>query len=66
MKLSEWLKANKVKNRDFAKQIKVHPGSIPRYKRDGANPPTSILNRIREATNGEVDAPDFAQSERAS
>lgn len=59
MKLSEWQKENGVKNKELAEAIRVHPGSIPRYKRKGANPPTSILNRIREATGGLVDADDF-------
>lgn len=63
MKLAEYLKAHKIKNRDFAKTIGVHPGSIPRYKKPKANPPTSILKKIKDATDGMVDAEDFASEE---
>ena len=59
MKLRDYMKINKIKNRDLALQIGVHPGSVPRYKRPRANPPTHILNRIIKATGGQVCAVDF-------
>ena len=62
MKLDEYLKANKISNRDFAKKIGVHEFSIPRYRREKSIPSLQTLVKIREATSGQVDAEDFIQT----
>lgn len=61
MKLNEYLKTNKISNREFAKMIGVHEFSIPRYRKGRSIPSLSTLVKIREATNGQVDAEDFLQ-----
>lgn len=62
MKLDEYLKTNKISNRDFAKMIGVHEFSVPRYRRDKSIPSLPTLVKIREATHGQVDAEDFIQT----
>ena len=59
MKLSVYLKTKGIKNRDFAKLIGVHELSIPRYNTGKSTPSLPTMQKIREATNGDVDIDDF-------
>jgi hypothetical protein len=64
MKLSTFLKSRQIVNAEFARQIGVHPQSIPRYRSGKTVPATPVMARIREITGGLVDIEDFIPKEK--
>jgi 3,4-dihydroxy 2-butanone 4-phosphate synthase/GTP cyclohydrolase II len=58
MKLSEWLKANRVGRSEFAALIGVSKGYVTQLC-DGAHPSIAMAQRIYEVTSGEVTPNDF-------
>lgn len=59
MELNIWLKMNKIKNKDFAKEIGVSPVSLCRWVKNKRSPHIKFLHKIEKITNGEVSARDF-------
>jgi 3,4-dihydroxy 2-butanone 4-phosphate synthase/GTP cyclohydrolase II len=63
MKLSVWLKTNRVGRSEFATLIGVSKGYVTQLC-DGAHPSFAIVTRIYQATNGQVTANDFMNLEQ--
>ena len=64
MTLEAYLKANGIKEADFASQIGVEQSTVNRLKR-GSVPSREVMARIFEATGGDVRADDFFGLPRA-
>lgn len=58
MTLETYLKANAIKEADFASLIGVEQSTVNRLKR-GSMPTREVMARIFEATGGEVTGNDF-------
>jgi len=65
MKLSDYLKRNKIDRHQFAAIIGVDRVSVYRWE-TGKAFPIRHLNKIIAATDGKVTANDFAQTEGAT
>ncbi len=59
MKLTEWLKKEKVTKGEFAKRIGIARNTLYLYERGIRQPPLDIALRIERATNGEVRVEDL-------
>ena len=66
MKLKEYLKLNRITNKDFSKVIGISPVSLSRYISGERLPEKKILNKIFKLTDGLVDANDFFLSSSPS
>jgi transcriptional regulator with XRE-family HTH domain len=67
MKLGTWLKQKNMTHETFAALIGCDRSSVTRYVEDDGKkqirmPPRKTLERIAQATNGEVTANDFVNS----
>lgn len=59
MKLSAWLEQQKIRDADFAREIKVSRQAIGRYKAGDRVPKHPIMLRIQKATADAVRPQDF-------
>jgi len=59
MKLSEWIKANKVNKGDFAKALGIARNTLHLYEKGLRQPPLDVALRIEQLTNGEVRVEDL-------
>ena len=59
MKLSAYIKRERLKIADFAEKISVHEKTVCRYLGGKRIPNSEVLKRIFVATEGEVTANDF-------
>jgi transcriptional regulator with XRE-family HTH domain len=59
MKLRDFLNAKQISDAEFAKTIRVSPTAVYRYAENQRTPRNGIMQRIIEATNGQVTANDF-------
>lgn len=59
MQLASYLTLRGISDSDFAERIGVKRQSLHRYKTGERFPERSVLQKIAEATNGEVTANDF-------
>jgi plasmid maintenance system antidote protein VapI len=59
MDLKTYLKKYRIKNKDFAHTIKVHPNTISNYLRRHKQPSSEIVDRIEVATKGKVKLKDL-------
>jgi DNA-binding transcriptional regulator YdaS (Cro superfamily) len=62
MDLWQWLERERIRPSHFAKLIKRHHSTISHWKSGGKRPDWESLDRIAEATNGEVTSADFARN----
>lgn len=61
MKLSEWLKQNRYKGKEFAHMAGISEPFVTFLKKGQRYPSPEVLARITAATNGEVTAADFTK-----
>ena len=59
MKLSEWIRMNKVNKGEFAKALGIARNTLHLYERGLRQPPLDVAIRIKELTNGEVTPEDL-------
>jgi len=59
MKLSEWIRMNKVNKGEFAKALGIARNTLYLYERGLRQPPLDVAIRIKELTNGEVTPEDL-------
>ena len=59
MKLKEYLKLNKISNKEFSKLIGITPVSLSRYISGERIPEKEIVLKIFEFTHGSVSPDDF-------
>jgi len=59
MKLSEWIKVNKVNKGDFAKALGIARNTLHLYEKGLRQPPLDVALRIEQLTNGEVRVEDL-------
>lgn len=59
MKLSDYLAAREMKASAFAAILEVEPSTVTRLLRGERSPSLSLIQRIREATEGKVSFDDF-------
>jgi transcriptional regulator with XRE-family HTH domain len=59
MQLADYLSANSISPRDFAKSIGVSKETVRRYISGERRPDLENMQTIAKATNGEVTANDF-------
>lgn len=65
MKLSQYLAKHKMKPGQFAQKIGVHRSSVVRFCDETRRPDLGTLERIHDATDGQVTAADFFKAARA-
>lgn len=59
MTLREWLVANNMMQRDLAARLKISEGYMSKLVNRRAYPRKAVVDRIHEATNGQVGTRDL-------